>query len=307
MKKSVVICSVLAVFLFCGVGFAQEVVQQQQQQQAISNSGVEASVGNTNNNHTINNDTNVNIGTEGQPFIQSIEEQGDITTINRNFPNPGGTVLPQTNGFFTSPTPDSSFRNLKEILSAMSIHEEQDTLLLNEEALQSLARKGGVKAHIQTFRGPKQVERVKWSSERKLYITIKEPEGAIPVTLLDGEAKNGTTNSIHVIGRMGLLAIKNGCTHMVFTLQGAHRKVEAKGWGIGLHTNSAGVSQDGQVSAIGGGGLGYSSNVTGPEDRPWLQAVGVVDPDVVAREAAIIKAKKLEAKNVDWGYKKSAP
>jgi hypothetical protein len=236
-------------------------------------------------------------------------EEGDITNINRNFPYPGGTVLPQTNGFFTAPTPDSSFRNIKEILNTMSIHAEQDTLLLSEDALRDLAAKGGVKAHKQTFRGPKQVKRVKWSGLRKLYITIKEPEGAIPVTMLDGEAKNGTTNTLHVIGRMGLLAIKDGCTHMVFNLQGAHRKVEASGWGIGLHSNAAAVSESGKVAGIGGGGLGYSRNVTGPEDRPWLHAVGVVDPDVVASEAAKTEALKLEAKNnrKSYGHRKSIP
>ena len=290
MKKLVI------VFTLVSLLFAGNVMAQQATSSSDSAANAEADLGGV----TINNKAPA-IG----PGAFATQE-GDITTINRNFPYPGGTVLPQTNGFFTSPTPDSSFRNIAEILKSMSINDDNKTLLLNEQALGALAAKGGVKAHIQTFKGPKQVKRVKWSGERKLYITIVEPEGTIPVTMLDGEAKNGTTNTLHVIGRMGLLALKDGCTHMVIKLQGAHRKVEANGWGIGIHSNTAAVSQEGQVGAIGGGGFGYSRNVTGPEDRPWLHAFGVVDPDVVAREAAKIEANKLKKGN-NIGHRKPRP
>jgi selenophosphate synthetase-related protein len=88
---------------------------------------------------------------------------------------------------------------------------------------------------------------------------------------LDGEADDGDTNSLQVIGEIGLAVVKDGNNYMVLTSEGAHRKVEAEGWGIGFYTTGGIISDSGKASGIMGGGTGYAQNETGPEDRPWIQ------------------------------------
>jgi hypothetical protein len=213
----------------------------------------------------------------------------DSNVTNRQFVNPGNTPLPQTNGFFTSPTPDSSFRSIRDILRVFGDGQSL-RVELTEGALEEMARGGDVKSHLQIVRGNAAVPRAEAIDGVKyLIVGIEAPiikdnkvigtakiDGLKSTGFVDGEADDGDTNSIQVLGKMGLKALKDGNNYMIITAEGAHRKVEASGWGIGFYTVIANVSDGGTTSGLGGGGTGYAQNETGPEDRPWMQGyVGV--------------------------------
>ena len=219
-------------------------------------------------------------------------------TFNRQYVNPGITPLPQTNGFFTAPTPDSSFRSIKDFLNTMV---EQGTygFRMTDGALENLAKGGDVTPHIQVIRGPEDVPRVYGpdfkddpKNPRWLWVGIEKPiivngelvgtekiKGLTVTGMIDGEAGDGDTNSLQVLGKVGLKALADGDNYMVLTAEGAHRKVEASGWGVGLYLSGGDIASNGLTSSIVGGGTGYSQNETGPEDRPWVQGYVGCKPD----------------------------
>jgi hypothetical protein len=209
---------------------------------------------------------------------------------NRQFPGIGNTPLPMTNGFFTAPTPDSSFRSIKDVLRAF---EGEGTYLMRmtEGALERLAKGGSSATNLQIIRGAKQVPRIydadfddNSKNPRWLWLGIEAPviengkllglkriDGLKVTGMIDSEADDGETNSLQVIGLAGLEAIEDGNNFMMLTAEGAHRKVEANGWGIGFYVSGGFVSDSGTQGVSPGGGTGYASNETGPEDRPWIQ------------------------------------
>jgi len=222
-------------------------------------------------------------------------EQTDNSVSNvydRKFVNPGVTPLPQTNNFFTTPTPDSSFRSAKELVEDFG---NGTVASFTEGALESMAKGGDVDANLQVVRGQDQIlrfytkeyEGVKW-----LWVAIQPVDGMKKTAYIDGEADDADTNSYQVIGKAGLKALKDGNNVMVITKEGAHRAVESSGWGIGFYTVGGTISESGRGSGALGGGTGYAKNAAATEDRPWIQGVaGVVDienPTTAkdAREAA---------------------
>jgi len=230
------------------------------------------------------------------------------TSTNRQFVNPGITPLPQTNGFFTSPTPDSSFRSVKDFLNSF-VGTDRYTFRLTEGALENLAKGGDVKPHLQALRSDviygadfkDDIDNPRW-----LWVGIEAPvfkdgkqigsqkiKDLLVTGMIDGEAKDGDTNSLQVLGQLGLDVLASGCNYLILTAEGAHRKVEASGWGVGLYLSGGNMASDGMTSGIIGGGTGYSQNETGPEDRPWIQGYfGVkADPKLDA-QIAEFNAKK---------------
>lgn len=231
-----------------------------------------------------------------------VQEDNSVNNVNDyKLVNPGVTPLPQTNGFFTAPTPDSSFRSIQDIIRVLTLGD--GVIRFNEAALREMAAGGSVDVHVQILRGPTQVPRAyekgnytdKFTGEETklnkfLTITIEKPvvkdgkvvgmlkpEGIKPTGLIDGEATDGDTNSLQVLGAIGLKAIADGNNFMVITAEGAHRMVTASGWGVGFYGVTSGISDTGSHSNVGGGGTGYASNKTGTEDKPWVQGyVGVV-------------------------------
>ena len=211
---------------------------------------------------------------------------------DRKFVNPGVYPFPQTNGFFTAPTPDSSFRSVKELLKFFA---DGDIYMIriSEGALKELASGGKTKMHIQIVRGEKQVARYytkSFKGEKWLWLGIEEPAfdeagniigtkrvaGTKVTGMIDGETKDGHTNSFHVIGKAGLKALKDGNNVMILTAEGAHRMVQATGWGIGTAATGGLVNETGKEAIVGGGGTGYSNNKSMTEDKPWIQGyVGV--------------------------------
>ena len=202
---------------------------------------------------------------------------------NRQFVNAGVTPIPGTNGFFTAPTPDSSFRQVKELIFYLTGDPNALSVRLTEGALENLAKGGDVEANIQMVREEVAIAKadddgVKWLTVS--YIAPVVTDGKVTGVrkenlkvggFADGEADDGDTNSFMVIGRVGLKALKAGFDHLQITSEGAHRKVEASGWGIGTYTVAGTVSDAGKTSGLAGGGLGYAQNETGTEDRPWIQ------------------------------------
>ena len=260
---------------------------------------------------------NVNAGAESAIIDNSVNTDKS-RVYNRQFVNPGVTPLPQTNGFFTAPTPDSSFRSIRDILRAFGDGKSL-RLRMSEGALERLAKGGDVVSHLQIFRGDEQVPRIytkDFDGDKFLTIGIEDPiiedgkvlgtkkiDGLTTTGLIDGAADDADTKSLQVIGKAGLKALKDGNNFMIITAEGAHRKVEASGWGIGFYTVGGQVSDGGQTSGIVGGGTGYAQNETGPEDRPWIQGyVGVKDDPMLKSEK---EDKAVDKADVQTGNHKS--
>ena len=189
----------------------------------------------------------------------------------RYLPNPGIVPLPNTNGFFTAPTPDSSFRSIREIVKMDDPNAV--CLRVTEGTLESWAKGGDTKPNYQLVREPSVLARGNKAENdvRWLDICIETPKGFVTAALVDNEADDGDTNMLNVLGKAGSMAAKDGVTTLVITAEGAHRSVEASGWGIGLYMLGSDVSKGGSTAGIMGGGTGYASNETQTEDNPWFQ------------------------------------
>lgn len=207
-------------------------------------------------------------------LIDNSNQDNRVKSINRNLPVPGNTPLPQTNGFFTAPTPDSSYRDMREFLRFAGP-------IFSEGALEKMKKGADIEPHFQMFNFAN-VKRAEpfWhmNGEKVRYIKVVidyngnlEKEGEVRYfAAVDGEADDAETNSIQVMANMGDDCAENGGNILVITNQGAHRIVEASGWGIGFYTVGSQVSDGGQTAGLVGGGTGYAQNEAGPEDRPWL-------------------------------------
>jgi hypothetical protein len=223
----------------------------------------------------------------------SVDDHSSTKIYDRNFPNAGMTPMPGTNPFFAEPTPDSSFRSVRELIEMIS-GPGAFTFKITEGALKRLAKGGDVESHLQIIRSSHVVTRAAFPKDAKwLWIAYHKPvyteekitgflypKNLIITGAVDGEADGGDTNSFQVLGDMGLKALKDGNDCMVISKENHHRRIEASGWGIGFYTVIAGNWDDGKGGGAGGGGTGYASNKSGPEDLPWAQGyVGVLIGD----------------------------
>jgi hypothetical protein len=202
---------------------------------------------------------------------------------NRQFVNSGMTPIPGTNGFFTAPTPDSSFRMAKELIYYLTGDPQAISVRLTEGALENLAKGADVDANLQVVRADVAMAKadddgVKWLTVSIIAPIVKDnkvvgvrKENVNVGAFADGEADDRETNSFMVIGKIGLKALKAGFDHFQITSEGAHRAVEASGFGIGTYTVGGSISDSGKSSGLVGGGLGYAWNDTSTEDRPWVQ------------------------------------
>jgi hypothetical protein len=93
-----------------------------------------------------------------------------------------------------------------------------------------------------------------------------------------------------VIGKVALKAMYAGFNHLEITAEGAHRGVFASGWGVGTYTVGGTMTDSGKTAGALGGGLGYASNQTSTEDKPWIQGnVGLVCDEGGYKEATCPK------------------
>jgi hypothetical protein len=202
---------------------------------------------------------------------------------NRQIVNPGNTPIPGTNGFFTAPTPDSSFRQARELIFYLTGDVTATYVNLTEGACEALAKGGDVDTVVQVVRERLAVAKADQDGTKWITISVIKPvvqDGKLirvekadlrVAGFVSSEADDGDTTSFQVIGKAALKVIAAGLDHLQITAEGAHRKVEASGWGIGFYTVGGTVSDGGTTSGLVGGGTGYSQNETGPEDRPWIQ------------------------------------
>ena len=269
-----------------------------------------------------NASANTNVGidnnqTLGQAIDNSDRSGASVTiddhssskskVYNRQFVNPGNTPIPGTNGFFTAPTPDSSFRQVAELIYYLTGDANATYVNLTEGACEALAKGGDVDSNIQVVRERLQVAQADQDGVKWITISMMKPivrDGkVIRVDKADlriagfatAEADDADTDSFQVIGKLALKAIAAKLDHIQITAEGAHRAVEASGWGVGMYTTGAKVSDGGTISGVAGGGLGYAQNEASTEDRPWVQAnvgLGLVrtfDREPVEYEAPVTK------------------
>jgi hypothetical protein len=246
----------------------------------------------------IYNDASANAGAEAGAYAggsnsgASVDSHDVHNAVDKNFVNPGITPLPATNGFFMTPTPDSSFRSVKELIYIVTGDPNATKAYFSEDALDELAKGGDVVSHLQVIRGNGQVPRVYprgYKNVKWLCIAIEKPivvkgkivgtqpiEGLRTTGAIDAEADDADTNSFQVIGVIGKKVLKDGNNYMVISAENRHRMADAKGFGIGGHGTVGNVSNSGTTSVAGGGGTGYSHDQSTPEDKPWIHGyVGV--------------------------------
>jgi hypothetical protein len=229
------------------------------------------------------NSQQVQVDESAQSASITTTDNSRNTVNNRQFVNPGVTPIPGTNGFFTAPTPDSSFRQVKELIYYLTGDPNAVSVNLTEGACENLAKGADVDINLQVVRerfaiAKADKEGVRWITISMIAPVVKDgkvvdlrKEDFNVAGFTSAEADDGNTDSFQVIGKVALKAIKANLNHLQITAEGAHRKVESSGWGIGLYTTGAKVSDGGTVSGLAGGGTGYASNEAGPEDRPWIQ------------------------------------
>jgi hypothetical protein len=198
---------------------------------------------------------------------------------DRQFVNPGVTPFPQTNGFFTSPTPDSSFRSMKEFINLFG--KDDVVVKMSDGAIDNLAKGGSdTEVNFQVINEESIVHRAygkDYKGTKFIYITLQRPSGVKLVAMVDGEADDNDTNSMMVLGQMAQEVLDEGCNVLVLTAEGAHRGVDASGWGIGAYATGGLVNDSGKESMSSGVGTGYASNRSMTEDMPWLQGYAGVD------------------------------
>jgi hypothetical protein len=175
---------------------------------------------------------------------------------------PGSVPVYGAPGFFTTPTPDGSFESLKQAL--------QFADMFSEQALIDMAAGGSVNAYVKDL-SPNVTATFEDPNNKMIKIVLEAPKGLKYEGPANGEALNGKTNMWQVMAAVALKALRQGSNVVYFAAEGAHRGVEASGWGIGFaHTKA---SHD-NVSV---GGTGYAAGKSGPQDKPWLQGFAFVE------------------------------
>jgi hypothetical protein len=249
--------------------------------EANANANANVNTENTQNQNTDQDNDQTN--NQGMSLDQSDHSNNKSKVYNRQFVNPGNTPIPGTNGFFTAPTPDSSFRQVAEFIYYLSGDANAVSVNLTEGACEVLAKGGDVDTNIQIVRERLAIAKadkdgVKWITISMLKPVVEDGK-LISVAKADlevagfvsAEADDADTDSFMVIGKAALKVINAGLDHLQITAEGAHRAVEASGWGIGAYSTAAKVSDGGTLSGVAGGGLGYAQNEASTEDRPWIQ------------------------------------
>lgn len=227
-----------------------------------------------------NANSNTNSSSGSNSLIDNSNQDNSQKNNNnqRYLPNPGNAPIPGTNGFFTTPTPDSSYRDMIEFLRFAGP-------IFSEGAFEEMKKGADVEAHFQMFNTANRVKRadavVNEGEEKPIrYVKViidnngnVAKEGDIRYfAAVDAEADDAETNSVQILANMGDECAEKGGNILVLTRQNAHRRVFASGWGIGTYIVGSQVSDGGDTAGVMGGGTGFSKNRTGPEDMPWLHA-----------------------------------
>jgi hypothetical protein len=124
---------------------------------------------------------------------------------------------------------------------------------------------------------------------RFIMVVVTMPDQSGNVAKLDNVKFKGFVNAWsrdqytampEVMAAAALEALKAGCNVIQFTAQGASRDTVSSGWGVGISATSVSVSGSQSSSTTGTAGIGYSAGQAGMRDKPWLQAFGLVAPEM---------------------------
>ena len=202
----------------------------------------------------------------------------DATAINapvnigaRGFAIPAETTFAPLPSYLGAATPSSSFQSIQTILTY--------GITFTKSELERMAKGSGVFKSVKVkakalidVEGPN-------TDDPVLTIYLRKPtEGKImQIGFITANAENVDNNSVEVLGKAGLAALKMNANALHVTAEGAHRILKAFGWGFGSNTTHAsmnGTEQDyGNVTS---GGFGLSGGTAGYKDMPWLQMFALV-------------------------------
>jgi len=202
---------------------------------------------------------------------QSVHDNVHNYEATKGHPNTGIVPIPTQPGWFTTPTPDGDFISIQNIVQFGEIY--------SIGALKNMAKGGHTRLTYAEVNSTK-AKSTRDKDDIEIMIVFKsEAIEAIKKTgthiaFVNGSATNGKTNSVQLMAKMALKALKNGANVIAFQAEGAHRKVESFGWGLGFSYVTAGEDH------MGTGGTGISGGSAGPEDWPWLQANAFVDAGI---------------------------
>jgi hypothetical protein len=271
--KKLLIAVTAACFLFTGVAFADQIV---------------------NNNGDVGLQTNPNASAGATGYT------GDVGSNNTSIgaPIPGGVQFGPVLNYFGQPLPSEGFQPVEQLLMY--------SCWFTEGSLESML-KGVEKADAEFKVANNRIAAAKPAAEDgetkwiKIVISRDKYEGANVgfKGFITAKSENRDTTMTEVMAKAALTAIENGCNVIHFTAQGAVRDVMASGWGIGFNTTQAQVySGDLTKSNVSSGGMGYSSAKAGTRDLPWLQGFGLVDNDLVY-PVLDLPATEIDANNAD--------
>lgn len=193
---------------------------------------------------------------------------GDINSHNDT--RGGGFLIPHDITFpgfpahFDKATPDHRFIPLKSLMTI------QNTFSV-EEAQNMLAdAEGDIELKL------RRMVRVADDAAPTASITVTTidnlPAGTRKTLAMGTVAADGVDAiSVDLMSTMVVEASKLQGTYIVFMGEGVNRIIKSFGWGFGLSSSYANMSDDGDDGMLVTGGLGISGGTAGYKHLPWLQ------------------------------------
>lgn len=176
----------------------------------------------------------------------------------RGFAIPSEPNFPMMPGYYGAAIPGSQFQSLKALLMYKNFY--------TKEEIYEMAK------------GP---QRIKITTTKVIDIDGETPGGCTVLLQKPGNAQlvgfmtvavKGNAVSVQALAEAMKKAMKMGGDLIHVTAEGANRKLEASGWGIGLNMTHATMNGGGEgTSNVSSGGTGISGGSAGYEDKPWLQ------------------------------------
>lgn len=204
---------------------------------------------------------------------------GDVASNNKSVsvaaPIPGSVQYGPTINYFGQPLPTEGFQPVEQLLMY--------TQWFTEGALENMLKGfDGAEAEFKMVNeGVAPVEGTKWI-KIVIQTTKYEAKNVTMIGMMTARADAKKTTMTEVLAKAALTAMRKGCNVLHLTAQGAARDAFSAGWGIGLATTQANISDSQKTSNVTTGGMGYASAKAGTRDLPWLQGFGLYDPDLVA-------------------------
>jgi hypothetical protein len=267
-KIAIIVC---ALMMTAGVAFADS----------------NASVNGVNSSSAANiNGNNTNANGSSASTVNGVSAGvgiGDIGSNNsslspRNFVVPGSVQYGPAINYFGKGGPTAGYQDIRTLLMY--------GCLFTEGALEEMSSGAGIfsgRIVVRQMNATKMVAKTDEAGTRwiKIVVSDKPVDGVAPAFHVTAEADSRDVDMIAIMAKSALEALKKGANVLHVTAFGAARDTETRGWGIGFNTTMAKMyNNNDDSSAVGTGGMGYSSAWAGMRDKPWLQGFGLVDPNL---------------------------